>query len=203
VIPGLIFISYIYEFGFIVEDLSYKSIMRIVASTTDDKLQRQACRTLIKMVVKHSGAVISSLLHIGVFAGIVDAMRIAKFRNKVGLALLACYIIKYGGEEACKRVYVTKSVNIWLDFFELEDDELSIEAIDALERIFGCAAIVTEECAAGLQERFFACGGLKLFQKLMHHENDEIVNAASSFWQAYLGSLGERVENDDEENDLE
>jgi hypothetical protein len=201
VIPGLIFISYVYELGFSLPQLPASRLLKRLAESAEPTVQRQACRTLIKIVTRRP-EFIPDLLKAGIFGEISFALERAKFRDKHEIGLLACFVIEFGGDVACERVFQTKCVNLWLELFEYEDDELSMAALAALDRIFLAGEEMDDEKAGRMHRRFVSTRGVETIQNLGMSENEEIANSARVFFETYLTEIGqvdEPAEEEDEE----
>jgi hypothetical protein len=198
-IPGMIFTSYVYELGFEYPRLSYRKILDVLSEPPDAATQRQACRTLTKIVVRRP-EMIKALVENGLFFHIADGLALAKFRNKVEIALLACDAIELGGRPATNRVVHTKCVNLWVEFIEWEDDELTVRGLQALGRIFEAVEELPEEKARRVHGRFLAVGGVATVEKLMVDENEEIAHLAAEFFESYLAEVG-RAEEEEEEGE--
>jgi hypothetical protein len=187
-IPGMIFTSYVYELGFDYPRFSIVKIMKLLSEPLDVACQRQACRTLTKIVVRRSD-MIPILVEKGIFYHIACAMDSAKVRDKFEIAMLACDVIDLGGQPATARVFQTKCINLWVGFLDWENDELTVRAIETLDRIFAAAEEVTEEVAGRMHSRFLSVGGVAAITKLMDDENEDIARLASGFFESYLTEL--------------
>jgi hypothetical protein len=184
-IPGMIFTSYVYELGFKYPKFSIGRLLRILSDPPDMFCQRQACRTLTKIVVRRAD-MIPMLVTNGIFYHIACALDIAKLRDKFEIALLACDVIDLGGMPAVTRVFQTRCVNLWVDFLDWENEDIIGRALQSLSRIFEVADSLNEKAVAKMQNRFLAIGGVKTIEKLMNDENEEISGLASEFFDSYL-----------------
>jgi hypothetical protein len=196
-IPGLIFISYVYELGFCLPGLSLSKLLKRFSGSTEPTVQRQACRTLIKLVTRRR-ELIPAILNAGIFGEISFALERARFRDKHEIGLLACFVIEFGGDIACMRVFRTNCVNLWIELFEFEDDELSFSALAALDRIFRAAEEIDEKKAERVHRRFVACGGVEAVRALVEGENELVADAARAFFESYLTEI-DAVEEEEED----
>jgi hypothetical protein len=207
-IPGMIFTSYVYELGFKYPRFSVVKLLNILSDPPDVSCQRQACRTLTKIIVRRQD-MIPMLLAKGLFYHIACALDWARLRDKFEIALLACDVIELGGPPATARVFQTKCVNLWVGFLDWENDDITIRAIQTLDRIFEAAEELPEEIARRIHARFLSVGGLAAIEKLTSDGNEEISGLASSFFESYLAELNspnsepEQAEEEEEHPRLE
>lgn len=183
-IPGMIFISYVYELGLELPELPAKKLIRRLEDATDRRVQRQACRTLIK-IVKKSPEHIPLLLNKGLYASILTGMEDANYNDKIELGLLACFTIEEGGYEAVARVYVTRCIYLWLKLLEFEEDELTVEAIRAMSMIFSRIQEMSLHLQLALIDRFDDCGGFQALSLASQNENDFVAEPAAEFCRNY------------------
>ena len=202
-IPGMIFISYVYELGLELPELPAKKLVRLLEDSSDRRVQRQACRTLIK-IVKKSPQHIPLLLNKGLFASISEGLDDANYNDKIELGLLACFAIEEGGYEASKRVYLTKCIYLWLKLIDFEEDELTVEAIRALTTIFSHIDEMSSNLQLGLLDRFEDCGGFQALSLVSQNENDAVAGPAAEFCRSYDYCQGlVRHRHEEEEEELE
>jgi hypothetical protein len=201
-IPGLIFISYVYELGETLPEFSAKKILRRLSAPSDPRVQRQACRTLTKIVMRRPD-MIPHFLRAGIFVHILNGLEVAKFRDKIELGFLACAVIECGGEAATERVFATKCINLWLDLVEYDDEELNAAVIATLDRIFSAAGEVSPPLASRLYRRFVSCNGMDIVQKLADDESGAVADSAKQLFDDYLTEITAQLAQEGDENEPE
>jgi hypothetical protein len=200
-VPGLIFISYVYEFGESLPEFSTRKILRRLSAPSDPRVQRQVCRTLTKIAVRRPD-MIPHFLRGGIFGHILDALDGAKFRDKIEIGFLACALIKFGGQAATERVFATKCINLWLDLVEYDDEELNAEIIATLDTIFAAAAEVGEKTASRICRRFVSCNGLQIVQKLIDDESAAVADPARQLFDDYLADIAAQLAEEEEDEQV-
>jgi hypothetical protein len=184
-IPGMIFTSYVYELGFKYPRISIAKLLNVLSDPPSVPCQRQACRTLTKIVIRRPD-MIPMLVEKGIFYHIACALDIAKIAYKVEIALLACDLIDVGGNAATARVFQTSSINLWVNFLDWDNDELTVRTLQSLDRIFESASEFPARATSRLNERFHSTGGPVAIEKLMGDENEDIAHLSTAFFEAYL-----------------
>lgn len=201
-IPVMIFISYVYELGFELPCLPAHKIVKNLRSGSNRMLQRQACRTCIKLATK-TPFVIPKLLDNGIYGAISEGMDEAHYNDKMELGLLACYLIREGGFEASRRVYHTGAINLWLRLFEFEDEELSREAMASINTIFGFLNHINTVLRKRMLKRFCESDGQQILELVAQDECDDIALPARQFLEQYamLLEYEEHVRHEEEEDE--
>ncbi|OHS95258.1 hypothetical protein TRFO_02244 [Tritrichomonas foetus] len=182
-IPGMIFISYIYEMNHEIPDLSLNALLNLLGDTTDQMCQRQIYRTISKIVYRRPDYV-HDMIKFGIIGQAAFAIDNAKFVDKVQIGLLICNIIQQDISYACDRIIQTKSIALFLTLIEFDDEELTLAALNCLTNIFNEAE--TSGRKSLLMKRFNINDGPEIFSKLEHDENEDIANLSRNFRENYL-----------------
>lgn len=178
IIPGLIFISYVYEMNFEIPDFYYNGILDVLADPPSHICQKQAYRTIAKIMYRRPD-LISKFLHYGIIGQASYAIENAKFNDKIQIGLIVCEAVLSNISESCDRILQTKSISFFLDLLELEDDELTKRALACMINIFNEAESIDR--VDELLKRFIQNDGLIAISKLEHEEDNEISLMAADF----------------------
>lgn len=195
ILPGLLFVSYAFEMKIDYnsgEDLN--RIVEILSDPPDNNCQKQACLTLIKIVFR-APEKIEHLVRYGIFGQIGFALDHAKFSDKILIGKLACMIIKFGGPYAKMRVLQTKCINLFLIFFDYEEDELTYSSLEAINDIFNATS--NEIRFEKLLKRFVSKGGYEFIQEFMESDNINIKEIACHIYNEYLEDYNFNQEEED------
>ena len=183
IIPGLIFISYVYEMNFEVPNLSINGLLEIFGNPSDHTCLRQALNTLSKIVYRRPD-LIPRFISAGIFIQSAYAIEFAKYVDKVKIGKFVCSIIIQDIPGSCERMLQTKSVSFLLDLIDIDDEELTIQVLHCLIAVFEEA--VSLERVDELQKRFTQNDGPDIINKLENEENQDIAQLANNFKSKFM-----------------
>lgn len=183
VIPGLIFISYVYELKYEIPHLDYNGILHALASPPTPNVQRLAYETLNRIFTCRPDLICKFIQH-GLIIETSTGLDNAKFVDKIAISMIVCNAILKDIGSACDRVIETKSISFFLDLFEIDDEELNKLALECLIRIFDEADMQNQ--ASLLKGRFIKNDGIAILEKLEHEEDNDLSLQAASFKNRYF-----------------
>lgn len=192
-IPGLIFISYVYELNFEVPNFYYKGIIDVLADTEDSLCRKQSLRTISKMSYRNN-SLIPHFIKYGLIMAIQSAIEKGQYKDKLEIGFTACNIFDQNIAEVTNRVLATHSIGLFLTLIDFDDEELNKHALFCMYNVFQEAENIGR--VDELMEPFIANDGMITIEKLQHEEDNETASCAANFEERFLRQSEEDRDED-------
>lgn len=201
ILPCLLFISYSYEYDTPIEKLRYKALFHALQCKNYPDIQVQAMKTIIK-IIHHFPETINEMIKKGILTELSFAIDESKFAMKIILGMYTCQLIKDCGTSLIHKIVIAVAVNLFTDFLEFDDDQLSICTIECLELVFDYAS--NTKNFAKIYTRFKNNDGYEMICNIIEEtENEELRSIAQHFFEAHLNDVNPDNVSDDEDKLLE